>query len=560
MAKMIRTASDLKPASPPWAARAGRFEWVVSIGITVAVIGLHFFFLARVGGLWRDEVNLVNLAGNNSLHEMAQDSFPILMPLLIHGWSGLGLAQNDLQLRLFGTFIGLGLLLAIWLAALLARRAPPLLGLLLFATNSTVIMYGDSIRAYGLGSFWVVLMASAAWMFLHKPSWLCAGWLGLLAILSVQTLFQNAILVAAVCAGAWAVCARRKSWRSASVILMAGLLAAASLLPYWTTITSLPESAASLRTGFHLNTAGKNFGAAVGFPWKDYAWIWSGLVLATIIHAGKMPCKSLRDAKNNFHSSADLPLFAGVTLLAALSGFIAFLWYARLSTQTWYFLPLMALAAVCFDFSLPFPGNRFRAAAFGFVIATALLSVPFAGRDLCQRFTNVDLFAGQLMKQAASQDLVIVIPWHYGITFDHYFKSQTPWTTLPPITDHSKHRYDLVKVQLQNTNCMQSVFNRMTAALQSGHRVWVLTGTSAAGITRLGALSPSSLPAAPLKSSGWADVPYTQVWASQTGHFLSDHSLHYERMDDLSKTDAAEVNVAELAELFMASGWKNTPH
>jgi hypothetical protein len=554
---MIEASIELK--HQPKAASVHRFEWVASICITAAVFGLHFFFLSQAGGFWRDEVNLVNLAGTGSLHEIARDSFPVLMPLLVHGWSGLGFAKTDLHLRLLGTFIGLGLLLAIWLAAISARRPPPVLGLLLFATNSTVIIYGDSIRAYGLGSLLVVLLASAAWVFLEKPSWLRAGWLSLLAILSVQTLFQNAILVAAICAGAWAVCIRRKSWSPALVILLAALLAAASLLPYSATIRSMPETAAGLRTGFHLNIAWNNLETAMGFPWKDYACVWWGLALAAIIRAGMAVRKNLRNAANE-NPPGNLSLFAGATLLVALPCFIGFLWYARLPTQTWYFLPLMALAATCFDYSLPLLQKRFRVASFSFVTATAILSVLFAGRDLHQRFTNVDLFACQLVKQAAPQDFVIIVPWQYGITFDHYFKGQTPWTTLPPIADHSVHRYDLVKVQMQQTNCLQPVFNQMAATLQSGHRVWVLSGVNEAGITRSGTLPPPGLPAAPLESTGWADMPYTLIWASQASHFLSDHSLQFEQVAVSFETNAAAVNTAELADLFMASGWKASPH
>jgi hypothetical protein len=553
---MIEAAIELKLVPPSKTSPAQRFEWVASICITTVVIGLHFFFLSNVGGLWRDEVNLLNLAGTDSLHEMARDSFPILMPLLVHGWSGLGLTETDLHLRLLGTFIGLGLLLAIWLAAMSARRPPPVLGLFLFATNSTVIIYGDSIRAYGLGSLLVVLLASATWVFLEKPSsWLRAGWLGLLAILCVQTLFQNAILVAAVCVGAWTVCARRKSWRPALAILLAGLLAAASLLPYLATIRSMPDAAAGLRTGFHFKTVWKNLDTALGFPWQDYAWVWWGLALAAIVHAGGTLRKNLKNAENK-NPGGDLSLFAGVMLLIALPCFIGFLWYARLPTQTWYFLPVMALAAICFDYSMSPIQKRFRVVAFSFITATSLLSVAFAMRDLRQHFTNIDLFAGQLLNQAAPQDLVIVVPWQYGITFNHYFKGRTLWTTLPPIADHSVHRYDLVKLQLQQTNCLQPVFDQMTATLQSGHRVWLLAGVGEVGITRPGTFSPPSLLAAPLKSSGWADMPYTRVWASQASHFLSDHSLQFEQVTVSSKTNDAAVNTAELANLFMASGWK----
>ncbi len=81
---MIEASIELKPR--PKAASFHRFEWVASICITAAVYGLHFFFLSHVGAFWRDEVNLMNLAGTGSLHEMARDSFPILIPLLVHGW------------------------------------------------------------------------------------------------------------------------------------------------------------------------------------------------------------------------------------------------------------------------------------------------------------------------------------------------------------------------------------------------------------------------------------------------------------------------------------------
>jgi hypothetical protein len=535
---------------------APRLKWILAIGITIAIVCLHFFFLNHAGGFWRDEINLMNLAGSHSLADMAHDSFPILMPLLVHGWSSLGLAENDLHLRCLGTLIGLGLLLALWLAALSARRAPPVLGLLLVGMNSTVITYGDSLRAYGLGSLLIVLLAAAAWLFLQKPSGWRAGGLCLLAILSVQTLFQNAILVGAICAGAWAVCARLKSWWSAWIILLAGLLAAGSLLPYWATIRSMPEAAASLRTGFHPKAVWNNLVMAVGFPWKDYAWVWLVLTMATIIGAG---VRFRNHLKNPVEKSitGELSLFAGVTLLTTLPAFVGFLWYAGLPTQVWYFLPLMALAATCFDFSLTLPRGRFRSAAFALLTATAVLSVLFAGRNLRQRFTNVDLFANRLMQQAGPQDLVIVVPWQYGITFDHYFKSRTSWTTLPPLADHSSHRYDLVKLQLQQTNCIEPVFKQMTATLQSGHRVWIITSLGMAGITRPGTLSPPSLLPAPFTHSGWADLPYTQVWASQVSHFLGAHSLQFEAVKNPPDTSLTEVNLAEYAELLVASGWKN---
>ena len=223
--------------------------------ITVAVIWLHFFFLIHAGGLWRDEVNLVNLAGRHSLGDMAKDSFPLLMPLIVRGWSVMGPGHSEAGLRLLGGLIGMGIIAALWAAAWTARRSPPLLGLVLLALNSTFMVYGDSLRAYGLGSLLIVLTARAACAFLQRSSPARAGWLALFAVLSVQALYPNAILVGAICAGSWAVCMRRKTWREAVLILGAGVAAAASLLPYLPTIVAGRSVTDVMRTGLKITHA-----------------------------------------------------------------------------------------------------------------------------------------------------------------------------------------------------------------------------------------------------------------------------------------------------------------
>ena len=122
-------------------------DWLAAVLVTLAIIGLHLFFLFHAGGFWRDEVNVINLAGSHSLSFMARDSFPVLMPLLIKGWAALGLAGSDLKVRLLGSVIGLGLTGALWLAAWTTRRTPPLLSLILLGLNGTGIFWGDSLRA-----------------------------------------------------------------------------------------------------------------------------------------------------------------------------------------------------------------------------------------------------------------------------------------------------------------------------------------------------------------------------------------------------------------------------
>jgi hypothetical protein len=90
-----------------------RPEWVIALSITLAAAWFHFAFLGQAGAFWRDEVNTLNVAGRHSLQEMSNDSFPVLMPLMVRAWLALGLGGSDQGLRSLGGLIGLGLLAAL---------------------------------------------------------------------------------------------------------------------------------------------------------------------------------------------------------------------------------------------------------------------------------------------------------------------------------------------------------------------------------------------------------------------------------------------------------------
>jgi hypothetical protein len=602
-------------------------EWILALAVGLAVVCLHFYFLCHAGGFWRDEVNLINLSSRHSVTEMSKDSFPVLMPLLVSGWTAIGLGQNDLSLRLLGTLIGLALPAALWLAAWKIRRAPPLIGLVLLALNSTVIMFGDSLRAFGLGSVLILLTMAVAGWFLKNPIWRRAGCLAALAVLSVQALFQNAVFIAAICFGVWAVCARQKNRRAAVKILAVGAVAAASLLPYWTRIVSMPEEAAALRTGFHPMYVFTNFDNAAGFPMLQDTWVWeffalvvvtcafvslfawtrtpdgfadtsppkdaplfgrTTLLMALVAVAGFFwfaaspatrwwffPMMALAIAWCDFRAerrspprreddgdfqragsdpgapaNGDLPLFAGVTLLAAFAGFAGFLWYAALTTEPWYFLPLLALTATAFELGLPLASRHFRAAIFGFAAMTLALAIPAAPGDLNWRFTNVDLVAQRLTKEAGPGDFIIVSPWYCGITFDRYYKGPASWNTLPPLKDHSTHRYDLIREQMQKKGAIQPMFEQIAATLQSGHRVWVV-GTM--DIPKAGTPMPADLPPMPLNYSG-SELRYTGNWTFQAVQFLSDHSRQFYQEYYTTNQNVAPENL----KLSVAEGWQGS--
>jgi hypothetical protein len=530
--------------------------WLAAILFTALIAGFHFYFLLHAGGFWRDEVNLINVAGSRSLAGIAADSFPVLMPLLVKIWCATGLGQSDVSLRFLGSVIGLGSVAALWLASWIARRAPPLISLALFGLNSTVISFGDSLRAYGLGSLMIALMAAAAWWFLKKSSWPRAAVVAALAVLSVQSLYHNAVLVGAVCLGVVAVCVQRKEWLAAVKILSAGALAAISLLPYVPNLVAGSGTVAVLRTGISWPRFFSDLTTDLGFPWRQYIYVWAALALLALVCA----VLALQQKSSPTNEPAEiLPpfetnLFAGTMLFFAATGFLFFLWLTAVPGQAWYFLPIMILAAVCFDAACSTWQNRARAICLLGLMATVFISIPVVRRDLDYRFTNIDIWSQGLTAETAREDYILITPWYCGITFDHYFHGATPWTTIPPLADHATHRYDLVRAEIQGTNVMQPVLEKIAATLKSGHRVWLLAPVGALKIPAPATPPPADLPPAPLPDSGWADEPYAVVWSMQAMQFLSSRSRSF----GLVKNSSASPHIAENMELFLAAGWKNS--
>jgi hypothetical protein len=515
-------------------------DWLLAVSATVAVLALHLYFLNRAGGLGRDEVNSVTHA-QGALSNITHDSFPILFPLLLRGWSGLGLGESDPALRCFGVLMGISLAAVFWLAAWWTRRAPPLWSLVLVALNAWVIYFAAWLRAYGLGTALIALCAAAAWHFVQSPgrkSWLIFA---AAAVLSVQTLYQNSVLVAAVCAGAGAVCLRRKNFKLAAAIFFAGLVAAISLLPYWHIVAGMPQGAAPLRMDFDRWVALDDLDTLLAYPLPQFVWVW--LLLAGFV--------LLRAAAGFFSArDDDRALFAAATMIFGAALFWIFLKLANFPVQPWYFLPPVALSAVCLEAALPRAVGRFRAVFWGGLAAAAAVSILFAVRVLDYRFTNVDLFAEKISAAAGKNDFVVVTPWQMGITFSRYFKNPCAWTTVPPMADHSSQRYDLLAAQMQNTNAMQPVLARVADTLRSGGTVWVVGGINEAD----GPDAPASPPPPPLPASGWNETPYRFTWNNQLGWLLRHNSTNIECLD---KGDAEDVNLDERVAFSKVTGWKN---
>src|SRR5262249_304727 len=170
----------------------------------------------------------------NLLH----DSCPILMHLAVRAWSATGLGNTDSGLRVLGLFVGLFLLLAFWFASWTMRNGAPLLAVTLAGLNVTMVRAGDSLRGYGLGSALAVLTLAVIWRLTCRPSLAAFSCAVVVAVLSVQSLYQNAFLLFAACCGGFVLCAVERRWRDTLPIFAVGAAAAVSLLPYIPLIAS----------------------------------------------------------------------------------------------------------------------------------------------------------------------------------------------------------------------------------------------------------------------------------------------------------------------------------
>ena len=263
-------------------------NWIAAALTTLFAVYLHVLFLLNAGGLWRDEVDLVHLSLLPSFSEMWQnlphDSCPVLMHLVVRAWSAVGFGNTDASLRVLGLYVGLFSLLPFWFASWTMRNGAPLLAVTLAGLNVTIIRAGDSLRGYGLGSALAVLTLAVIWRLARRPSLATFCGAAVLAVLSVQSLYQNAFLLFAACCGGFVLCAVERRWRDTLPVLAVGVAAAASLLPYVPLIAGA-RWYAMYKVGFDFSYGWMQLSAATGYPLRIFTSVWVALWIGALAAA-----------------------------------------------------------------------------------------------------------------------------------------------------------------------------------------------------------------------------------------------------------------------------------
>ncbi len=494
-----------------------RTEWTVALVVTVLSIALHAALLRHAGALWRDEINSVNVAAAPTLADMWRfsefDSFPLLWTLILRGV--VTFAADDGGLRVFGFATGLAMLGTLWFVDRRHARSIPLIGLALVGLNPEFIRWGDSVRAYGLGACLIVLAFLLLGEATRRPSIRSVVTASIASVSCVQCLYNNVPLLAAVIAGCVVIALRRGDARRALVPIGVGALAAVTLLPYvvivrraaaWSMLASGASTLPALALKIHavIGACGSIVSAA---------WI-AALLLALIAGAAAFARRDDADPLR------DLAIYGGAALAAASVLYPLFLSALHYETQTWYYIPFVAVLVAAVEAALPaiVSGPRTRIVRIVLTIVIAAASLRPAWDSLQSRQTTIDAIAARLARAAGPKDLIVVNPWYCGITFERYYRGNAEWTTVPPLTSHRLHRFDLVKQQMLNPDAMAPVLDKMERALTAGGSVWIVGGLPRDD------LPAQRIPAPPLPDSGWQAGPYTRLWGLQAWTYLKRHA------------------------------------
>ncbi len=533
----------------PKSARPATLELAVATAATILAIVFVVAFAQQAPALWRDEINSVNTQAAPTWAAMWQlsqfESFPLLWMLALRAWMAIG--SSDASLRIFGCACSLSIPAAIWFAARRSERpSVPVVALALVAVNPALVRWSASIRPWGLGAALAIVTFALMRDASFSPTRGRILTAAIAAIASVQCLYQNAVLLAAMIAATAIVLAMRGEWRRIAVPAGIGVAAALSLAPYAPVIgrraewNALGESAVPMS---YLFTRLADTVSAAG-PLVALGWLAAAAgALALGITAGA------RSARSSRPTAPSATAYAAWTMAAALAGLLTFYWWFRYPTQPWYYVGLLALVAVCADSSLAstLAPRTARVLRTGLAVVVMTAGAMSTWTALQEPMTNLDRVAARLRADASDGDLVIVNPWPFAITLSHYDPGRARITTAPPLDDYAVHRYDLLKRAMLDADPIAPLLAEIETVLRSGHRVWYVgrLDASAAG-TRVA--SPGR---PPLADTGWNSTRYEVAWSQQTGAFLRDRSAQMSRV----AIDARGGRLEDAA-VAVFSGWR----
>lgn len=515
--------------------------------MTVCALILHLRVLFLAGPLWRDEINGLNVALMPSFKEIWQSiayyPFPIFHDLLLRLWIALGLGESDFQLRLFAFLTGLLLVVTIWIASRMldGSRRPPLFLLALFALNPVVLQNGDWLRPYTVAMIFLIVLFVLVWRIIFNDARGMTSIASIFAaILAVQTVFQSAIMVFAICTAGIVVLLRNHQTRNAVRVFLVGVAAGLSLLPYVPVLRQAREWSSLARAD---NGVGRIIGTALGVITGENSMVTALWILVIVFVALTLVPSLKRYFGGEPKRDGDKILFASIAIVIGAAGTIAFV-----SVSGWlmprYFLPFVAVAMMCTHVFVKARADAqfVRAANLVISLVIAAIFLPAAFAISAQRDTTCDWVGRALSQGAARDDVIVVTSFPFGISFARYYDGAAKWRTIPDVADHTQHRWDQALETMKRPDPLRETLSDIEAALKSGHRVFLV-----------GALPAPDDP----RNDAAGYMKAEEELRIRLAKFLKQHVAVGNRVPLGGEQPVQEL---ENLPLFVCSGWLESPN
>jgi hypothetical protein len=564
--------ANLKITSPPRPPKLGA-ETAVALAGTAFSAMLLVLTAMYAGPLWRDETNTLSVAQMSSLKEfwnnLTFESLPPLWPLLLRGWSFLGMADSDAGIRVLGLYVGFFFLASLWLCSRWIGGRAPILSIALLGSLPAFVFIMGANRGYGLANCLLVLSFGMIWRMVEFPSRSRVLLAGLTCILFAHCIYYDVVFLCAMLSGAAMVAIRRRQWKTLGALVGIGAVSGASMVICLPIIRRSSVFLPMLQEpSFNFSTLWHKLGDALAArssaqpagPNGPESWLWVALLLGGSVVALVMQRARERQMPNReaaativARTRTDLALFCVVSMLLGTVGHLAFLLRLHYLTQTWYYVEMFSLCAISLDGILGANWPMLRPwglLRIGFMVVMMTWGAESAWEEAHTRRSNVDLIAAVLGKKASAGDLIVVQgPWE-GVTFDRYYHGQAHWVTVPPIDSHKVHRNDLVLEKLNQRDPMAPVLREITNTLRNGNSVWI--------VRHVTAVDPKQLPPPPPPPPGlptrWWLQPYLVYWSAQ----FTMHLLNHARQEQVLEIPVnGPVSRLEKLSVLRFSGYKS---
>jgi hypothetical protein len=138
-----------------------------------------------------------------------------------------------------------------------------------------------------------------------------------------------------------------------------------------------------------------------------------------------------------------------------------------------------------------------------------------------------------------------------GVSFDRYYKGATPWLSVPAVSFHRFHRYDIFLAAMEQKDQRApalEVSEVAEAALKRGRTVYVVSGLPIWDTLPIKVLPPAVLP-----RDGPRSVEYELQWELL---FAESMRRHATSMTALSIPSSGPVSDYENLSVTVLRGWR----